>query len=347
MKAKENELRDLQITAVQNAANASAVICDDRNKVDETSLEALNAVSLGFLIRNSARIRHGCREDIEWSRFLNPLEEICAFREDNLQVVRPLLSGLWEKETSENSHRPEKPNQLPKGWKYMPVAEAVKKLRRIFGASLKANSVLKLAAKPLPENSQGFLTSIKLTKLARIFRIRGNPLENTERGREAYRTTLTAFQKTMKKAYRKAKGGFNFYGMTSSGPGYGNLILTAAGRKAWQELEAQSDDDFIVAPADAGSLYGGYSYRHARLSVLKSGDQMPQDCIMTGTSVMLQPDLLSKGHIFSSGNCSCFHAGEYRFGFYWNLREPGRVCIDLDNNELAMNFHSFPILFRR
>lgn len=262
--------------------------------------------------------------ETHWWVLLDQIEESCFLRPDKLAIARQFLVHLYPGEIAE------KPFQPPKNWQYLPVPEAVERFRKIFGSSLKADSVFKRARDTEPRtDSEGFLTAVKLTTLARLFGVEGNPLENTPMGLVAYAGVVNEFIPKAGQAYVKALGKeFSFANWREGVLTAQHITLTPAGRQTWQELESQSDDDFVIAPAVSGALYAGYSQHKARLAITAPGDRMPQDCIMTGGTLAVQPDRLCEAEHLRPDNPGNAYSpgaggGDWRC-VYWHFHADAR-----------------------
>ncbi len=248
--------------------------------------------------------------EISWWTFLDQIEESCFFQPDKLAIARQFLVHMFSKEIAA------KPYQPPKDWRYLPIQEAVERFRLIFGSSLNgAASILKGGTLSNPDG-EGWMTGIKLTTLAKLFGVKGNPLEATEEGQAAYERIVELFIPKVGEAYVKAHSNMlNFANWREGSLTASHIVLTPAGRATWQWLESQSSDDFVTASADTGRLHAGYSQRRARVAITASGNQMPQDCIMTGGTLAIQPDRLCKGDHLRMDN----PGNAYSFGscVYW------------------------------
>jgi len=109
------------------------------------------------------------------------------------------------------------------------------------------------------------------------------------------------------------------------------FFLTPAGRMTWLELEKQSDDDCVVAPANS-SLYAGHSVRNARVGIVKSGNQGPQDAVMNCLTVAIQSERLCKNeHLCIDCSGTIFKAPD-DFSHAPSLRfYDGRLRFDADH----------------
>jgi len=230
------------------------------------------------------------KSEIPWWILLDQIEEGCFLQ--SRHEIPPFITDLWQNEVAKNPFNP------PAGWKYLPVEEAVKAYRKIFGSSLKADSVFKLAKQAnLRRGSEGIPIWPKLSTLAKNFGVSGNPLEDTEEGWKAYARIVELFIPEVGKVYTKAFPKFSFRNWREGRLATDYVTLTPAGRKSWQLLEKMvGDDDFVIAVdgANTGSLYAGYSVRRSRIKIVLSIDQFPQDCIMAGSTLIIQPDRLTK-----------------------------------------------------
>jgi len=255
-----------------------------------------------------------------WWDLLDQIEESCFLLAPAIEKAQPFLKELWKDEVNQNSYKP------PAGWKYIPVEEAVEAYRKLFGSSLKANSVLKLAREARPrQESEGVAIWPKLSTLAKLFGVSGNPLENTEKGWEAYARIVELFIPEVGKAYTKAYPNFSFRNWREGQLTTDYLRLTPAGRKVWQRLERESEDDFVIASygAATGSVYSGYSVRRSRIEIVLAGDQFPQECVMVGGTIATQPDRLTKfEHLYIDCPGTKYVTGaggrfSYSLCFYW------------------------------
>lgn len=227
--------------------------------------------------------------EVSWWDLLDQIEENCFLLAPAIEKAQPFLKELWKDEVTQN------PYKLPAGWKYIPVEEAVEAYRKLFGSSLRADSVLKLAREARPrQESEGVAIWPKLSTLAKLFGVSGNPLENTEKGWEAYARIVELFIPEVGKAYTKAYPNFSFRNWREGQLTTDYLRLTPAGRKVWQKLEKEEpEDDFVIASA-ATAVYSGYSVRRSRIEIVLAGDQFPQECVMVGGTIATQPDRLTK-----------------------------------------------------
>lgn len=230
--------------------------------------------------------------EVSWWDLLDQIEQTCFLQSASLEKARPFIGSLWENEVVSG---PDKP---PAGWGYLPPEEAVGRYRRLLSEkNLKADSTLALAkqAKPRPE-SEGVSVWPKLSILAKIFGVSGNPLENTEEGWEAYVRILNPFVALVGQAHIKVYPQFSFKDWFEGQLTADRVRLTPAGRRTWQKLEQASEDDFVIAPfgANTGSLHAGYSVRRSRLRIVLAGSQFPQDAIMVGATIATQCERLTE-----------------------------------------------------
>ena len=173
------------------------------------------------------------------------------------------------------------------------MEEAVAAYRKIFGSSLKADTFLKAAKQAKAgEGTEGIPTWLKLSALARLFDIKGDPLAVTDEGREAYATIVDRFIPEVGKAFKKAFTKNCFKNWREGQLSAKHVILTPAGIITWQKLHGTTVDDFCFAPAgaNAGSSYLGHSVRLSRVKIVLAENQFPQDCIMTGGTIATQPE---------------------------------------------------------
>jgi hypothetical protein len=259
---------------------------------------------------------------------LDQIESACFLQPETLAIARPFIGGLYEGEVSTEKHF-----TPPANFGYLPVAEAVASyqalVRNIFGSktTLKAETFLKLATQAkAAEGTEGIPTWLKLSTLARLFEIKGDPLATTDEGRETYAAIVDRFIPEVGKAYRRifSKHGFNNWrqGQLSAK----HVVLTPAGIVSWQKLQETTDDDFCFAPAgaDTGKSYSGHSVRLSRLKIVLAEKQFPQDCIMTGGTIATQPDRMSKfEHLGTDCPANAYAPGaDGQFGdslcWYWS-----------------------------
>ena len=184
------------------------------------------------------------------------------------------------------------PFKPPTGWKYLSAEETVKMYRKLYWSHLKADSVLKFAK--LNRESEGVAVWPKISFLAKHFGISDNPLEDNEKGRKAYAKLVESLIPEVGKAYVKAYPQFSSKNWREGELTVNHIRLTPAGRRTWQMLEKMSDDDFVIASANTGSLCGGYSVRRSRLNIVLADNRFPQDCVMVGNTLIIQPDRLTK-----------------------------------------------------
>lgn len=229
--------------------------------------------------------------EIPWWDLLGQIEEVCFLNGSAIEKARPFLEGLWKDEVARNPFKP------PADWKYLPVVEAVEAYRKFFSLKLRADSVIKIAkdVKSLKE-SEGVAIWPKISALAKIFGVSDNPLDDTENGRAAYSRIVELLIPKVGKAYVEAYPQFSFKNWREGQLTADHIQLTPAGRKIWQTLEKMSDDDFVIAPvgANTGSLYAGHSVRRSCVKIVLAGNRFPQDCVMAGSTLIVQPDRLTK-----------------------------------------------------
>lgn len=264
--------------------------------------------------------------EVSWWDLLNQIEETCFFNKSMIEKARPFIVDLWKDEVAQN------PFQPSKDWKYLRIEDAVIAYQHFLGSNLKLDSTLDIARKLKPcSESEGIAVWPKLSTLARIFDISGNPLEDTKQGRKAYAKIVELFIPKVDEAYTKAYPKFYFRNWQEGKFTVDYVRLTSAGRKTWQRLEQTTKDDFVIAPATTGKIYAGYSVRRSRIEIILFGNQLPQDYIMVGSTIVIQPNRLTRvrhlsidcpGSFYSpdvDGDfsfCLCFHwsGGELEFG---------------------------------
>lgn len=229
--------------------------------------------------------------EVFWGDLLDQAEQTCFLQSTAIEKARPFIASLWENEVAAESYQP------PAKWGYLPPEEAVKRYQKLLGKSLKADFVLGAAKQvnPHPE-SEGVAIWPKISVLAKIFGVSGDPLEDTEEGWKAYARTVDFFIPEVGKAYIRTYPQFSFKNWREGQLTADRVRLTPAGRRTWQKLEQASKDDFVIAPfgANTGSLYAGYSVRCSRLRIVLAGNQFPQDVIMAGATIATQCERLAK-----------------------------------------------------
>lgn len=266
-----------------------------------------------------------------WWKLVHQIESSC-FLQSNIEKARPFIKKLYKVEKSS-----EEPFKVPVGWKYLPVGDVVEASKKLYGSSLSGERTIKRAKEAEPrKDSEGIPCWIKITKLADIFGIPANPLEDTPGGREAYASIINRMvDDILGSTYVKDYPEFGFKNWRKGELTADRTRLTPANRKAWQILEKQSEDDFVIAPygGDTGSLYAGYSVRRVRIRIVLSGNQFGQDAVMVVQSTAVKPDRFTKhedlsidcsGTEFSDAgdqfSCSPFLFwldGELHFGCRW------------------------------
>lgn len=348
----------------------SLILSGKRSPVDDSDLEALDialqafwdrqplsaagevlkpATFAEFLLLPSATqgMFNQLESETAWWLLLDQIEESCFLQPDKLAIARQFLVHMFPKEIAAEPYQP------PKDWQYLPVPEAVERFKDIFGSSLKADASLKLVKDAISRpDSEGILTSIKLTTLGKLLGVEGNPLEATEEGLAAYAKIVELFVPKVGEAYVKALSNkLNFANWRAGNLTANHIVLTPASRATWQGLESASDDDFVMAPANTGSLQAGYSHRKARLAITASGNKMPQDCIMTGGTLAIQPDRLCKGEhlrIDNPGNAySPGGGGKFLFCVHWYFHAGARgLVFGSDSAVYAVQFFGSAVLLR-
>ena len=230
--------------------------------------------------------------ELTFYALLDQLEELCFLQPDNLAIVQPFIEELYANEVAADPFSP------PKDFRYSPVEEAVEAYRKIFGSSLKADSVTNLAKQAKAgKDTEGIAIWIKLSRLAQLFGVKGDPLLTTDEGREAYAKIVDTFVPKVGQVFTSVRpklGGFTNWRENQLSANH--IILTPAGIRTWGRLEQTTTDDFCFSPAGAttGKTYGGLSVRRSRVKIVLAGDQFGQDCIMTGGTLMTQPERMSK-----------------------------------------------------
>lgn len=266
--------------------------------------------------------------ELKFWDLLGQIESACFLQPSNLVIARPFIGGLCEGEISTEKHFPP-----PANWKYLPVEEAVtaynEVLREMFGSKVKVDSqsVLKLAKQAkAAEGTEGIPIWLKLSTLAKLFGVEGDPLVVTDEGRAAYARIVELFVPEVGKAYRKVYPDHGFKNWREGQLSAQHVILTPAGIVTWQKLHETTDDDFCFAPAGAntGSNYSGHSVRLSRVKIVLAENQFPQDCIMTGGTIATQPERMSKfEHLGTDCPANVYSPAaegkfDYSLGWYWN-----------------------------
>jgi len=256
--------------------------------------------------------------EFKWWEFLNQIEEICFLDEELTTKAEPFIKDLWKDEVADNPFNP------PAGWEYLAPETAIDSYRKFLNKDLKVDSTLEVVKQKALLNSEGFAVWPKLTTLARIFNVSGNPLENTEKGKEAYAKIVELLIPKIGEAYVRAYPKYSFKNWREGALTANHISLTSAGRKTWQKLEQETKDDFVIASVITGRFFAGYSVRRFRIKIVLSGNQIPQDCIMIGSTIAIQPDRLTKhedlcincpANCYSSGADADFSSSLY---FRWN-----------------------------
>jgi hypothetical protein len=263
--------------------------------------------------------------ELNFWTLLDQLEETCFLNPQNLAMLRPFIAGLYQDEVSKEQHF-----QPPAGFAYLPVEEAVSAcqawMRKIFGSStvLNAATTLKLAKEAKAgKGTEGIPIWIKLRTLCRLMGIKGDPLTITDEGREAYAGTLDRFVPEVGKAFIKVYTDHGFTNHRQGRLSAQHAILTPAGITTWQRLEQLTDDDFCFAPggADTGKSYSGHSVRLARVKTMLAEIKFPQDGIMTGTTVGIQPSRMCQfEHLGADCAANAYTPdadGQFSYSLYW------------------------------
>lgn len=189
---------------------------------------------------------------------------------------------------------PASTTDFPNDFQYSPAEKAIGAYREILGTSLSGQETIKLAKQAIarPE-SEGIAVWPKLSSLAKLFGIRGNPIENTDEGREAY-AQICAKLIGQLNDFKKMTGlPLDFFSSSFTAE---RLLLTIAGRKTWEFLERQTGDDFCFSPAGAGTAtkYKGHTASSSRLEILLSGNEFGQDIAMTASTLLSQRERMAK-----------------------------------------------------
>jgi hypothetical protein len=263
------------------------------------------------------------------------LEETCFLQPQNLAMLRPFIGGLYQDEISKEQHF-----QPPAGFAYLPVEEAVSAcqawMREIFGSStvLNAATTLKLAKEAKAgKGTEGIPIWIKPRTLARLMGIKGDPLTTTDEGREAYAGTVNRFVPEVGKAFIKVYADNGFTNHRQDRLSAKHVVLTPAGLTTWQRLEQITDDDLCFAPggADTGKSYSGHSVRLSRVKVVLAESKFPQDCLMTGTTIGIQPSRMCQfKHLGSDCPANAYSPdadGEWDRSLFWDWRG-GKLRMD-------------------
>lgn len=276
--------------------------------------------------------------ELNFWTLLDQLEETCFLNPQNLALLRPFIAELYEGEISKEQHF-----QPPAGFAYLPVEEAVSAcqawMKEVFGSgtNLAADTTLRLAKEAKArKGTEGIPIWIKLRTLARLMGIKGDPLAVTDEGREAYAGTLDRFVPEVGKVFTKVYGDHGFTNYRKGRLSAQHVMLTPAGIVTWDKLEQLTDDDFCFSPggADTGKSYSGHSVRLARVKTMLAEVKFPQDGIMTGTTIGIQPNRMCQfehlgsdcpanaytpgaGGQFGDSLCWCWCGGELKFDSYW------------------------------
>jgi len=279
--------------------------------------------------------------EVPWWDLLDQIERVYFLQSPQIGRTRSFITDLWKGEVAKNPFKP------PTGWKYLPTEEAVESYRKIFGSSMKADSVLKLAKVANPcQGNEGIAVWPKLSflfyhfEIPKVLGISGqiNPWDDTKEGHAAYAKIVEFLIPEVGKAYTKVYPQFSFKNWREGQLTADHIQLTPAGRKNWQLLEKMSDDDFVIASggANTGSLYAGHSVRRSRIIIVLAINQFGQDAIMVGSTLAIQPARLSKyEHLgmdcpatkygpaadgkFSDSVCFFWLDGGLHFGFHWSV----------------------------
>jgi len=242
--------------------------------------------------------------ELDFWTLLDQLEELCFLQPSNLAILRPFIAGLYRSEVSKayrHIRRPDHP------FAYDPyldesVLACQNWMRQIFGSgtALNFSTTLKLAKSALLVRPnrwvEGIPFWIKLSTLARLMGIKGDPLTATDEGREAYAEIVRRFIPEVGAAFTRVYVHHGFVNHCQGRLSAQHIILTPAGLKTWRRLEELTDDDFCFAPRGAytGTDYKYHSVRLSRVKILLAGNEFPQDCIMTGGTIAVEPGRMSQ-----------------------------------------------------
>jgi len=357
-------LNELEILVAAKATQAASLILAGNRSDDQASIKTLNDSLQWFLDRGPVTAQgevlkpktfaeilalpkstqgqfNQLASEIDWWDILDQIEDTCFLQPERIERARPFLNELWKGEIAQSPYQP------PKNWRYMPVATAIETYRNIFGSSLKADAVMSAVRSASSRSaSEGIAVWPKLSTLAKLFGVEGNPLEATEEGRAAYARIVELFIPKVGKAYLKAHGKqFAFANWREGNLTGSHIILTPAGRATWQFFESQTGDDFCFSPVGgmSGASYAGFSQRLARLRIGMSSDQLPQDCIMTGATLASQPDRLCKGKHLRIDCPGIAYSPDAGGGFWdcvrWGFDAGGRQ-LEFDSGYAAMRFRA-------
>jgi hypothetical protein len=250
---------------------------------------------------------------------LDQVEEV-AVSEGVPDSIRPFLHELWADEAG----------KLSRGWtpsvpaRYPSVEEAIKAYKQMFGSSLQAEDTLRRAKAAIPNSdTEGIAVWVKISTLGKLFGSVANPLDTTEVSRQAYFWILQHFTQELGKCSRTTGDFFN--NVFSTERRTRNTQLTPAGIATWRQLENTTSDDFCFSPAGAstGSQDLLASGRRARIVLALDPDRWPQDCIMVGQSLAIQPERLTNRclKIACVGNVCYDEAYQHPCCFYWDFNQ--------------------------
>lgn len=326
-KEKSGVIRDLKRNVAGKAGDVASLILSGKQGDDELALKALDRALQGFV--DGLDFEVNILKPKTFGQFLklkkptqsifsqlankvpdllNQIEETCFLNEPMIEKARPFIANLWKDKVARNPH----PLKPLKDWKYLRIRDAVKAYQHLLGSNLKLNSALAIARKLKPcSESEGIAIWPKLSTLARIFNVSDNPLEDTEKGRKAYAKIVGLFIPKVSDACIKAYSKLSFENWRERRLAVNCVQLTPAGRKAWQKLEEMTNDDFVIALANLGSLYGGHSNRCSRIKITLAGNQFPQDCVMVGATIVADLNRLTKcKHLGIDCPANCYSHGD-------------------------------------
>lgn len=342
-----------RIAVAKQLAELAATLLSDKKVVSAETLQAWQQAfqatndGFGFTLENmkpntiaafltlanrSEGMFNQLASELTFYALLDQLEELCFLQADNLPIVQPFIEELYANEVAANPFSP------PKDFLYSPVEEAVEAYRKIFGSSMKANSVINLAkATRARKDSEGIAIWLKLSTIAKLFGVKDDPLLTTDEGRAAYARIVNLFVPEVGKSFTSVRpklGGFKNWRENQLSANH--IILTPAGIRTWGLLDNTTDDDFCFSPAGAttGITYAGHSERRSRVKVVLARDQFGQDCLMSGGTLATQPERMSKyKHLgidcpanayspdvdgqFDDSVLWCFNDGRLLFGSCW------------------------------
>lgn len=181
---------------------------------------------------------------------------------------------------------------------YVEPKDQIKKYRSIFGSSLSGKSTLsRLKSTTYTTNYlEGMAIFPKMSTLARVLGVKGHPLMDADGSFETYNELVSSFMQVFGNEIVKNSEIKSFSSRIARFPIVDTVTLTPSCIAAWDYLEKSTEDDFCYF--EKGSSMGKHAYgaspNRARVNVLISGSQYPQDCLMVGSSLLANPELLKE-----------------------------------------------------